>query len=57
MISIVLARFPLVYAASKAFPYTLLPMGLATACGSLVSVLIGMGLFRKLRRKNACTML
>ncbi len=57
VISIVLARIPLVYAASKAFPYTLLPMGLATACGSLVSVLICMGLFRKLRRKNACTML
>lgn len=57
VISIVLARIPLVYAASKAFPDTLLPMGLATACGSLVSVLICMGLFRKLRRKNACTML
>lgn len=51
VISIVLARIPLVYAASKAFPDTLLPMGLATACGSLVSVGICLVLYKKLRRQ------
>lgn len=52
VISIVLARIPLVYLASKAFPDTLLPMGLATACGSIVSVLICLILIRKLGRKR-----
>lgn len=51
VISIVLARIPLVYAASKAFPATLLPMGLATAGGSLVSVGICLVLYKKLRRQ------
>ncbi len=52
VISIVLARIPLVYAASKAFPATLLPMGLATAGGSLVSVLICLGLYGKLAGRD-----
>lgn len=52
VISIVLARIPLVYAASKAFPDTLLPMGLATAGGSLVSVLICLGLYGKLAGRD-----
>lgn len=51
VISIVLARIPLVYAASKAFPATLLPMGLATAGGSLASVGICLVLYKKLRRQ------
>lgn len=51
VISIVLARIPLVYAASKAFPATLLPMGLATAGGSLVSIGICLVLYKKLRRQ------
>lgn len=50
MISIVMARIPLVYLTSKAFPDTLLPMGLATAGGSIVSVLICLILVRKLGR-------
>lgn len=52
VISIVLARIPLVYAASKAFPDTLLPMGLATAGGSLVSVGICLVLYRKLKGRD-----
>lgn len=40
IIAIVLMRVPGVYLTSKLFPATLLPMGLATAIGSLVSVII-----------------
>lgn len=40
IIAIVLMRVPGVYITSKLFPATLLPMGLATAIGSLVSVII-----------------
>ena len=40
IIAIVLMRVPGVYLTSKLFPATLLPMGLATATGSLVSVII-----------------
>ena len=38
IIAIVLVRIPGVYLTSKLFPTTLLPMGIATACGSLLSV-------------------
>ena len=47
--SIVCARIPLAYLASRAFPDTLLPMGLATASGSLVSVGICVVAYRMLR--------
>ena len=40
VLSIVLARVPGAYFGSKLFPQTLLPMGLASAAGSLVSVVI-----------------
>ena len=40
IIAIALMRVPGVYLTSKLFPATLLPMGLATAAGSLVSVII-----------------
>ena len=40
IIAIALMRVPGVYLTSKLFPATLLPMGLATATGSLVSVII-----------------
>ena len=40
IIAIALMRVPGVYITSKLFPATLLPMGLATAAGSLVSVII-----------------
>lgn len=45
VISIFLVRVPGVYLMSKLFPATLFPMGLATACGSLVSVFICIGAF------------
>ena len=38
IIAILLVRIPGVYFTSKLFPATLLPMGIATACGSLLSV-------------------
>lgn len=40
VISITCARIPLAYLASTMFPMTLLPMGLATATGSVVSIII-----------------
>ena len=40
IVSITCARIPLAYLASTTFPATLLPMGLATATGSLVSIII-----------------
>lgn len=52
-ISIIFARIPGAYFTSKLFPHTLFPMGLATAAGSLVSVIICMGVFVYLRRKKA----
>ena len=51
-VSIVCARIPLVYLASKAFPDTLLPMGLATATGSAVSVVICLAVFAWMQRKK-----
>ena len=50
--SITLARVPGAYFSSRYFPDTLLPMGLATAAGSLLSVLICLAAFMTLRRKN-----
>ena len=40
VLSITCARIPLAYLASTTFPQTLLPMGLATATGSVVSIVI-----------------
>ena len=40
IIAIALVRIPGVYLTSKLFPTTLFPMGLATAAGSLLSVII-----------------
>lgn len=40
IIAIILMRIPGVYLTSKLFPNTLFPMGLATASGSMISVLI-----------------
>ena len=47
--STVCARIPLAYLASRTFPQTLLPMGLATASGSLVSVGICLVAYRVLK--------
>lgn len=50
-IAIVLVRVPGVYFASKWWPETLLPMGIATALGSLVSVVICLVVFAWLLRR------
>ena len=49
VVSIVTARIPLVYLTSIWYPTTLFPMGLATATGSLVSVVICISAFLYLR--------
>ncbi|WP_432642461.1 MATE family efflux transporter [Acidaminococcus sp.] len=51
LVSIVCARIPLAYLTSQMFPDTLLPMGLATASGSLVSVVICVVAYRVLKPK------
>lgn len=45
-------RVPGVYLMSVLFPDTLLPMGLATVCGSLVSVIICVAAFLYLKRRG-----
>ncbi len=52
VIAVFCVRIPLAYAASHMFADTLLPMGLATATGSLVSVIICVILFVWLQRKR-----
>ena len=54
-ISIVCARVPLAYLASRYFPNTLLPMGLATATGSLVSVVICVVVYLWMQRNENLT--
>ena len=56
LIAILCVRIPGVYLTSKIFPDTLFPMGLATATGSLLSVIICMiafGWLKKQKRKIA----
>lgn len=50
-ISLMTVRVPGVYLASKVFPSSLLPMGLATACGSFVSVVICLIFFRRMQKQ------
>jgi putative MATE family efflux protein len=50
--SILLVRVPGAYLASRLFPDTLLPMGLATASGSLFSGIICFLVFNSLRRRE-----
>ena len=52
IIAIVCMRVPGVYVASKLYPGSLLPMGLATAAGSLISVLICVVAFGVLNKKE-----
>lgn len=51
-ISIIGARIPLAYLASKKFPDTLFPMGIATITGSGVSVIICILVFLWMERKH-----
>ncbi len=50
ILAIVLVRVPGAYLTSALFPQTLFPMGLATACGSLLSVIICVIAYIWLRR-------
>ena len=52
IISLCLARLPGAYLTSLWFPASLLPMGLATAAGSLVSVIICLIAYRIITRKD-----
>jgi len=45
-------RVPGAYLASKFFPQTLLPMGLASACGSLFSILVCVIAYHWLKRQQ-----
>ncbi|MGN0505701.1 MAG: MATE family efflux transporter [Lachnospiraceae bacterium] len=51
-VSIICARIPLAYLASKLFVDTLFPMGLATTAGSCVSVAICICVFIRMQRKE-----
>lgn len=58
IITLFLARIPGVYIMSAMYPHTLYPMGLATAAGSLVSVIICLIAFAWLQRQtknNLCS--
>ena len=52
VIAIVTARIPLAYLASVWYPDTLLPMGLATCLGSVVSVVICVAVYRWLQARS-----
>lgn len=52
IIAIVLMRVPGVYLTSKLFPATLFPMGLATASGSIISMIICVIAFVILKKKE-----
>ncbi|MCD7893982.1 MAG: MATE family efflux transporter [Erysipelotrichaceae bacterium] len=51
-ISIICVRIPFAYLSAIYFPSTLLPMGLASASGSLISVVICLGVFLYMKRKG-----
>ena len=51
IIAILLVRIPGVHLTSIWFPDTLFPMGIATACGSLTSLIICLLVFRYLKKK------
>lgn len=53
ILAIALVRIPGVYLTSKLFPATLFPMGLATAAGSLFSVIVCLITFTVIQRKAA----
>lgn len=53
ILSIVLVRVPGAYFMSKWFPDTLLPMGLATACGSVLSVCVCLIMYTVLKKRGA----
>ena len=52
LLSVALVRVPGAYLASRMFADTLFPMGLASAAGSMLSVIVCLIAFRHLRRKE-----
>lgn len=52
LLSVVLVRVPGAYLTSRMFADTLFPMGLASAAGSMLSVIVCLIAFRHLRRKE-----
>ena len=52
-LSIILARIPIAYFASKAFSDTLFPMGLAAPAGSVISVIICVAAYIIIMKKNS----
>ena len=52
LLSIVLVRVPGAYFMSKLFPENLFPMGIATSCGSLLSVIVCVIAFCILRKRS-----
>ena len=52
VLSLTLARVPGAYLMSKFFPATLFPMGLATAVGSLVSVIVCVIAFAVMKHRS-----
>ena len=52
ILSTALVRVPGAYFMSKWFPDTLLPMGLATVCGSVLSVCVCLVLYTVLKKRN-----
>lgn len=52
LLSVVLVRVPGAYLTSRLFADTLFPMGLASAAGSMLSVIVCLIAFRHLRRKE-----
>ena len=55
ILSILLVRVPGAYFGSKLFPQTLLPMGLAPACGSLFSSVVCIAAYLWLKRQRSRT--
>ena len=53
ILAIVLVRVPGVYLTSQLFPDTLLPMGLATSTGSLLSVIICLAAYGIMTRRSS----
>ena len=51
-LSIIFVRIPGAYLASKFYPHTLFPMGLATAAGSLLSIIVCVTAFYIISHKN-----
>ena len=52
ILAVALVRVPFAWLMSERFPQTLFPMGIATSCGSLFSVIICLIAYAALRRRE-----